>query len=229
MCYLTCPQPLNVVVRFRVVEEAGKRKLRDGSGGVEWTVPSRLSKNVWTRQKKRRNAVPFRKQRFNFYVVKDGENRSFTVFPVSGNVICTGVKMAKYVPEALASFCRLTSVGEDGLSEWEVVNSTYLGKILCINEGVPACRMMALYKKLEAGRDVSIAFRSQFFPGVRIRWTGLGTINLFNNGKYVLVGVKTDASAKILYEKLCAITRKYWTTLDEVTWCAWGAASSSTG
>ena len=115
-----------------------------------------------------------------------------------------------------------------------MVNSTYDGCITCNWKEGSACRALARFKKEQIKnseqRKISVSFRSQFFPGARIRWKGEkceGTVNLFNNGKYVIVGVKKEERAQILYHQLCAIMKTYWTTLNEPTSCVWTADSSS--
>ena len=172
-------------------------------------------------------------RRKNFYVFGH-RSLSFTVFPKSGHVIVTGVRdhcMVESVLRRLAHALHLPA--EEVRLGAKVVNSTFDGHICCEWEGGSACQALARFKRSPEGelhkRDVQVSFRSQFFPGARVRYKDLGTINLFNNGKYILVGVKRGELAQVLHRELCAIMRTYWTTSTQRTSCAWTADSSSIG
>ncbi len=102
-----------------------------------------------------------------------------------------------------------------------VVNSTYTGWLRGGDGKTYACKTLAENFRAAAAataaaaaaaapvgvdkdkRRVQVSFRSQFFPGARIHWRDLGTINLFNNGKYVIVGVKNEHEALQARERLC--------------------------
>ena len=99
-----------------------------------------------------------------------------------------------------------------------MVNSTYSGKVHGLEDhGNSACSLVARYaaaaddgqqhQEKEKRRKVSVNFRSQSFPAVRIRFgeAAAGTVNLFNNGSYVLVGVKGQEEADKSYDELCAL------------------------
>ena len=135
-----------------------------------------------------------------------------------------------------------------------VTNGTFSGSLECRGrrEGLSVCVCQAVASLFESESEKSekseeeegesgeegyyydargrwsASFRSLFFPGLCLRrrgkWGG-GTVNLFNNGKYVLVGVKSQEEADDLAAELCALMRRCWTTLGGVTSCAWAAAS----
>lgn len=81
------------------------------------------------------------------------------------------------------------------------------------------CQVLARFKKIRCGDDgqpplteVSIKFRSQFFPGMLVRFDGeRGTVNVFNNGSYILVGVTSLKQSKVLQEKICVLMNSEWT------------------
>jgi hypothetical protein len=76
-------------------------------------------------------------------------------------------------------------------------------------------------------KQQGISFRSQVFPGVRVKLADIkGTVNVFNNGKYVLVGVRSRQEAEALRAALCAIMRQSWTIFGGGTPCAWTAGGS---
>ena len=121
-----------------------------------------------------------------------------------------------------------------------VVNGTYSGAVTCdgvLPEGLrpegggfPACRALAHHWRTapagdEDKRGLAVSFRTQFFPGVRLRWSGGATANLFNNGKYVLVGVRRRAQALEAHRRLRALMRTSWTSLGAASGCAWTAGS----
>lgn len=165
-----------------------------------------------------------RGKRLNFFVLKR-RRRSFTVFPEGGTVVLTGVREFDRLPGVLRDFA-----GALGLSSprkrangWrmKVINGTYTGRLnptLSRPLGAVSRRLSryATARSEMENRGVlpfdwpSVAFRSQFFPGVRLRWnaeSGGGTANVFNNGNFVLVGVTRRDRAKNISEKICAIIR----------------------
>jgi TATA-box binding protein (TBP) (component of TFIID and TFIIIB) len=176
-------------------------------------------------------------RRRNFYVVRrpaPSRSTTFTVFPASGSVIATGLRRHRDVSEAVAWFAAEV-VGrrrqeDDPFRRWggRVVNSTHAGSVECsARPAVSACRAAA------AGADKSgarVSLRSQFFPGVLVKWDGCaGAVNLFNNGKFIIVGASTDGQVRELHARLCALIRECWTTFARRTSCAWTAGSSSSG
>jgi hypothetical protein len=127
-----------------------------------------------------------------------------------------------------------------------VTNSTYAGQVICgdlardqTSMSLVLSRYVAMERADQKGNvqrqqqqqqqqlDQQISFRSQVFPGVRVKIPNVrGTINVFNNGKYVLVGVRSRQEAEALREALCAIMRQSWTTFGGETPCAWTAGGS---
>jgi TATA-box binding protein (TBP) (component of TFIID and TFIIIB) len=180
----------------------------------------------------------------NFYIVRKPSTAiSFTVFPSSGSVIATGFRTIDAIPTAVTWFaeevCDIVVPSPKAFAAahlfrkcWKgrVVNSTHRGTIVCSGSGdggrVSACQIADRFKKASDKRTVTVSFRSQFFPGVLVKWADCeGTVNLFNNGSYVLVGVKKRSSVRVLYERLCALIRTHWTTSTPPTSCAWTADS----
>lgn len=161
----------------------------------------------------------------NFFMLKDDAKlHSFTVFPKSGSIIATGISKREHIDMVLERFLTTVDLTRAAIvTVPKVINSTYTGQITCSDKRASACHALARYNKEEGQKDenVNISFRSQFFPGVRLRLKGKGTINLFNNGKYILVGMKEEEAVSQLYKKLCAITQTYWTTTTPETRCAW--------
>lgn len=159
---------------------------------------------------------------------------SFTVFPESGNIITTGVRNHSSIIYSMERLLETLELSNEPFElHGKVVNSTYVGRVSCGCGGrhFSACRLIRLYQESGDARvdGVSISFRSQFFPGARLRWTdGKGTVNLFNNGKYIAVGIDRGERANELHEKLCALIQKYWTISNGATQCAPHAAQFST-
>lgn len=170
----------------------------------------------------------------NFFTFRlEGGKLSFTVFPASGNGIVTGIARPRNRWRALVAFGAELGLLKGWLEWAKIVNSTYAGGVEWRNvpgqeeeeaadkggqrRRVSACRALVEFHKAnvsgpaseEYKKDVSVSFRSQFFPGARIRWRGIGTVNLFNNGNYVIVGVKNATEARRLYARVCAIIKDY--------------------
>ena len=189
-------------------------------------------------------------RRRNFECVRLG-GFTFTVFPASGCVVATGIPDHSRVEAALSVFRASAGLTEDELLlPHQVVNSTYSGRVECDGEreGRRVSAGQALASVFGGGgsgggygergpgavgeydphRRWYVSFRTQFFPGICLRrreTCGGGTVNLFNNGRYVLVGVRSQGQAEELAGELCALMKRCWTTLGRVTSCAWPAAS----
>ncbi len=198
------------------------------------------------RPRRRRTQRPVGRR--NFECVKIG-GFSYTIFPASGCVVVTGISSLDRVEAALSVFrasARLEEAAGERLLPHSIVNSTYSGTVHCggRREGrsVSVCEAVASVFGLERGGHDAwrrpaeydpgqrwyVSFRSQFFPGLCLRrreTSGGGTVNLFNNGRYVLVGVRSQKQAEDLTEELCALMKRCWTTLGGVTSCAWPAGS----
>lgn len=225
MCRVSRPVVKNLVVHFNVGRE--RVSLLSSTDGRIHEAPDRLRAHL---RQPRRRGRRVRREATNFYVLGLA-GRTYTVFPASGNVIATGIRDHSRVLPALHAFASLT--GLDSSSECgrsaRVVNGTYVGRVECVLPDVSACQALQRYKSdlLQTCRpqSASVTFRSEFFPGARVKWSGLGSVNLFNNGKYVLVGVKSSGVADRLHEQLCVLMRRHWTTSGRETRCAWTAAS----
>jgi TATA-box binding protein (TBP) (component of TFIID and TFIIIB) len=217
MCFISEPSLKNVVVCFKV--PACKR------GGIRWLLVLRSRKD----RHSRRNHFLFRPT--GVAGPKGNRGLAFTVFPDGGSVIGTGIKNYEGVQPALDEFAfALGGLCHSRPESWQrrVVNSTYSGGIICCEKRVSTCRTLARYDKegeRESKKGVSLFFRPQFFPGVLVRVLGQGSLNVFNNGRYVLIGVKRRRNAKKLYTRLCALMEMFWTISGTRTSCAWTAAS----
>ena len=172
-----------------------------------------------------------RRRERNFVCVKE-KGFSFTIFPHSGNIVATGIRRRDLISRAVLAFIQMTDlpVYKRCLSALRVTNSTYTGKVQCDDI---TCGDVTMCQILSAAEDQQIqaskwdiSFRSQFFPGIRIRHIAEGgTINLFNNGNFILVGVKSLEQAQRLRQELCVFMKMCWMTLNEATLCVWSAES----
>ena len=249
-CLVSPPRLQNLVVHFRIPSSQSSllpllEKIRgssgddedddgggdDGKGGVGGKGKKKGGRKNGREKRRRRRR---REGKKNFFILRRN-SISYTVFPHSGNVIATGLRDRSVVQSTLDEFRRMLggdSSSSSSSSFWPrtVVNSTYLGQIGCNSnssgssrrKNVSICKVLAWCKtKEEHKSDLSINFRSQFFPGARVKWNRLsGTANVFNNGKYVLVGVREDWQAEKLRNGLCALMTRYWTTTRPEKSCA---------
>lgn len=159
---------------------------------------------------------------------------SFTIFPKGGSIIATGLRNETEIPQILEHFARECGAGaRTPPIEWShrTVNSTYVGKISHEKEDKPGLLYHALStigKRLEREDDksISINFRSQFFPGILVRWNDLrGSVNVFDSGHYVLVGVKSRAEVDAIFRKLCALIAESLMTMKRQMSYVWTADS----
>jgi TATA-box binding protein (TBP) (component of TFIID and TFIIIB) len=234
MCRISEPVLQNLVLHLRVPAAELPLLLPPPPG-------SRRAANFYVVRRRRR-----RREGEEEEEEEEGENvprrrrrgdTTFTVFPSSGSVIATGLRRAREAPPAVSWLAREVGCDDGGggggdgdlllLQRWEgrVVNSTHIGAVECTS-GVSACRAAA------AGADKNgarVSLRTQFFPGVLLKWSGSeGAVNLFNNGKFIIVGVRKEEQVREIHHRLCALMRECWTTFTPGTSCAWSAASCST-
>ena len=184
---------------------------------------------------------------------------SYTVFPSSLDVIATGINDFDSIEDVktriILNFidgipltnamsdverCCLNQMYSQGLTS--ITNSTYSGQVLCsdlLNGKAVMSHVLANIPKIVEGvhKNCKILthFRSQVFPGVRLRFQETftqsnklckkGTVNLFNNGKIVLIGIKSTEAANYIWIELCALMKRYWRTLGQEPKCAWDAES----
>lgn len=164
---------------------------------------------------------------------------SFSVFPSTGTVTATGIQRHEddAFRHVLTQFARLTDIDPTRLSpektDLKVVNSTYSGELVCSALGeAEDARRVSFSEKLHRASslprvraDVDVSFRSQFFPAAKLNFSGVkGTAHVFNNGKYVLVGVVSPAHARDLTGRLCAVMNACSITSTRANPCAWSAA-----
>ena len=204
MCRLTAPKLQNVVVHTNL-----KKKWRINLGRDAYHIPEIVSSIV--KAPNRRN----RRSPSNLYVVVIG-GATVTVFPRSRDLIVTGFKSfsKKGFKRIAREFTEKFRIGKSGrkslVRNRSIVNSTHIGKIqYCWTDGghkrseLSVCKALFDYKchlsllpaDHEEKKRVSVCFRSQFFPGAKIKLRDHGTANVFNNGNYCLVGCKNQKSS----------------------------------
>jgi hypothetical protein len=188
----------------------------------------------------------------NFFVfAADSENRKerfvYTIFPASGSVVVTGLrqmptvtqfvdKVSKLrddqIPAAITTFSRITDIPPQEVTEMRVTNSTWSGTLLHpSNKEVKLGSVMEVLSSYsdwlnreneKKAHEVSISFRSQFFPGARLQHLRMrGTINLFNNGSFVIIGVTKAWHVRRLLVWLSAIMNEHWKNPLGGKSCAW--------
>lgn len=224
MCLVTEPRLENLVVCFKVCEEDLKHLLRL----PEAEKFGRNSRNFYV-LRPRGNGGQSRRRRVNRRRKRNGSGGiSFTVFPKGGSVIATGIGGEEEVRPCLETFAASAGLSSNS-TRWErrVVNSTYVGEVQCSAGDFSTYRVLyGQRERIESEREISVSFRTQFFPGILIKFRGqAGSVNLFNNGRYVIVGTSDREQTLSLHQRLCVLMRDYSTTLSPETRCAWTAAT----
>ncbi len=231
----TRPRVVNLVLHLKVPAAGGYRRRLVGEndlGGGEWPMPNPALLSIpgveMTMPKRKSKSV----KRRNFYLLRIA-GHIYTVFPASGDVVINGVPNMGRAREAVRSLSLALGHPKPGVREgvWgeKVVNSTYSGKL----PGAGVHRRLLALKR--AGGDVSgggykncpsVSTRSQLFPGVLLRWKGVGTANVFGSGAYFIVGVKAEETAEDLHSRMCAAIEERCTTTNTLaTSCARSAGS----
>ena len=208
MCIVTTPICVNCVGNFAVYTQIDKQKL---TRPEDFFLTNQIVHHS------------------NFYNVKVF-GCTYTVFNNTRtssptHVGITGVPDESFLRAAAIYFActfrirRLISRG--------ICNSTYHGRLMCVRpqkDKLELFELLAGYVKnpLKEQGQLNFTFRPHYFPGVTIKTDGHGTITLFNNGKYHMVGINSEEKAKLLRLKLCAIMRHCWRMAEQETSCAWG-------
>ena len=141
---------------------------------------------------------------------------AYTVFPGTGLVIATGIpepeataESARVFREYYSSSSSTTSPSAFFSTSPKIVNATFSGRVIATVPNV----LLALQPQNRRhstlggrGGELQVSFRTQCFPGARLRWNGQpGTVNLFHNGRYVLVGVVCPMEASRLHQELTTL------------------------
>jgi TATA-box binding protein (TBP) (component of TFIID and TFIIIB) len=192
-----------------------------------------------------------------FHLTMDNATPSFTLFPRSGDVIVTGMKSVSMLSECARRFCALTDTSLVDVSTelkalmtprddtWEyrkrntsvvqpwVTNMTFSGVIGCrsvrrVKRQTAVMEAIAKFSESHKHPNFSISMRSTFFPGAYLKHAKMrGVINVFRNGSYVIVGVRSQEEANELRDWLDVIMKEYWMTLKRGSPCACFVDSSS--
>ena len=208
------PRVRNVVALLRVGETA-----REGAVSARPPADARFTRNFYN----------FHRVRTPLTSPAPGSHRpprfAYTVFPRSGLVIATGIPHLEAVARSARVFRReYNSAGETTVTEDEeeeeeeeaedgffsarprVVNTTFSGRVR--SAGNVLLRLHQLRARGRLPEDVQVSFRSQCFPGARLRWRSpRGTVNLFRNGRYVMIGVVSPEAARLLHGRLSTLAR----------------------
>jgi hypothetical protein len=126
-------------------------------------------------------------ERHNFVVFCRGK-LSFTFFPFTGHVSCSGTPerrflwLTAHIARRLFGECRGEEPSPDQPLEARIVSSPWSGLFPHLRINVP--------KTADALQRVgfSVCLRAASFPGAVIRRAGLPTLILFASAKYVVVG-----------------------------------------
>ncbi len=98
--------------------------------------------------------------------------------------------------------------GESGFfsARPRIVITTFSGRVR--SAGNVLLRPRQPHARNQLPEDVQVSFRLQCFPGARLRWRSpRGTINLFRNGRYVMIGVVCPEAAQLLHGRLSTLAR----------------------
>jgi hypothetical protein len=168
----------------------------------------------------------------NFYQIK-AFGYTYTIFvnmkkiEKPAHIGVTGLPSMDYIN--VAAVLLAGSFGIEVPKSQGVCNSTYHGRIECT---VDAEDKISIYELLTEYFEnpipllgkLDFSFRPHYFPGVTIKTAGHGTITLFNNGSYHIVGVNSKQKALRLHHTLCVIIQHCWRTTAPAMSCVWTAA-----
>lgn len=126
----------------------------------------------------------------NFLVLRRGP-LCFTLFFKSGHVNCSGTRTTAGIGASLLEaeeiFRKKLTVDDTTIS-----STTWSGRFPHNLLNIPSCQQ-ALH---DSGRPIRVSLRPSRFPGGVVRSDNHPTLILFRNGKYIVVGAKSESEVK---------------------------------
>jgi len=132
----------------------------------------------------------------NFFVLR--YKFVYNVFPQSGFVNVTKLKKNTDIHLCVEKFCEYFSLKRESISGTLTIdNITLSGKF------EKELNLQNIAERLCP--DFQVKYDINFFPGLFMKFSQLGTILLFRTGSYSIVGCKKVSDSQTIFLKLCAI------------------------
>lgn len=131
-------------------------------------------------------------QHANFFVMRD--IFVYTIFLNKGYINATKIPNYTSIDDCIKEFCKLLQLIEGDLTDVIIDNTTYAGNL---NKKVD---LRAIHYRARS-QLISVKFNPIWFPAVFLKFSN-GTVNLFQSGKYMIVGVKKNIYIYDIVESL---------------------------
>lgn len=131
----------------------------------------------------------------NFSVIRD--KHVFSIFWDSGYINATKIKSFREIEQAVSNISNILNVSRNQFSEKPTIHNICASGRLLIN-----LNLTKLKNNLLQFEDIKITRNLASFPALFIKIPQLGTCVLFQNGKYSLVGIKSEDKIVQLYERI---------------------------
>ena len=161
----------------------------------------------------------------------------YTIFPQKGYVNVSGVRGFDRIPLAVNLFNDAFK-SHVKLAETVVDNSTSSGRLLCCTHRTSGKLSLPRFKRFldtdprARQQRLCLGLRPFHFPGGILRFRSdcckkkkLGSVILFSNAKYVIVGAKSTEDIQAIHQSVCALTTACTKTSTLGTWSALTVAS----
>lgn len=188
------PKVNNIKIRLVVLAQAidqlkkGIERLNKSSGEKIGDDRKRLFK-------KHHNFVVFR----NSFV--------FIIFANNGTVNITGINSFDRICEALQNFHRVFGIGREEITDVIVDNVSAngdFGRIICLRD----LKHLINEQENEEQLISAASFNVNYFPAVFCKTFSIGTILVFNSGKFNIVGAKCQSHVTKIYLEMIALIDK---------------------
>lgn len=189
------PKVNNIKIRLSVSASAlprlknSIRRLDEASGDNFWHGKKRIFK-----------------RHHNFIVFRN--NFVFIIFFGSGAVNITGIKDFGYITEALQTFCNTFRIKRRHIQDLLVDNVSANGSFAHTVDLSELKRVINERENQENKLISSASFNPSYFPAVFCRSFAVGTILVFNSGKYNIVGAKCHSHIKEIYTEMLSVMSK---------------------
>ena len=137
----------------------------------------------------------------NFIVIKF--IYTFIIFPKKGFINITGIKNFAAYERVIPLFCDLFQAGNSNLESSKLV----IDNISASGDFHQTVNLVKLQQMINAGEypNITTHFDRNFFPGAFCKIVGLGTVTVFQSGKFVIVGSKCQEHVDQVTKLMSAI------------------------
>jgi TATA-box binding protein (TBP) (component of TFIID and TFIIIB) len=186
------PTVNNIKIRLTVCRFALPR-LKENIGRLDAASGANLGRDRKRIFKRHHNFIVFR----NDFV--------FIIFFSSGTVNITGIKGFSHITSALQTFCTVFNIKRRHLQDLTVDNVSANGQF---SQLLDLAQLKQVINEREEKGDKlisSVSYNTNYFPAAFCKTFSIGTILVFNSGRFNIVGAKCQSHIREIYTEMLGI------------------------